>query len=309
MNDIYKIAEGLRQSIYGKSANRFINYFKAVWPIVEPKQTLELNWHHGLIAEYLEACASLEIKRLIINIPPRYTKSNLITVTFPTWMWIKNPEKRFIFSSYSQSLSTKHSVDRRAILESDFYKKGFGNIFTLATDQNVKTEFQNDKRGVMVATSMGGSVTGKGGDFVIIDDPHNPKGAESDAQRNAVIESFDRTFSTRLNDKKNGVIIVVMQRLHEADLSGHLLSQGGWEHLKIPGVSTQRTIYTYPKSRITKIREANDILHPSRESEIQIKAQKVALGVHSTSANNSSPASDRTRPLIQPAAMSSLSCL
>ncbi len=130
----------------------------------------------------------------------------------------------------------------------------------------------------MVSTSMTGTATGRGCDFLIVDDPLNPKQAESELQRESANEAFDRTFSTRLDDKDNGVIIVIMQRLHENDLSGHLLAQGGWEHLKIQGVSQEKKTFLFPLTGKTKTVEAGEILHPERENEQQIQAQKTTLG-------------------------------
>lgn len=270
--------EQTEEAVYSKAENILINFFKPCWDVLEPNNPILKNWHQTLISEYLEACYKREITRLIINIPPRYTKSTLVSVVFPVWAWVKSPHIRFIFASYAQTLATQHSVNRRNIIESPWFQRGYGKRFKLSTDQNVKTEFQNNHRGVMTATSILGSATGKGGDFIIIDDPHNVKGSESDVQREAIITQFDRTFSTRLNDKKTGVMIVVMQRLHQRDLSGHLLSLGGWEHLKIKGVEEERKVYSFPITKRTIIRNPGEILHPEREDEKEIEKQKRALG-------------------------------
>lgn len=253
-------------------------FFGYSWSILEPETPILFNWHHELIIEHLTACYTREIKRLIINIPPRYAKSSLVSVCFPAWAWISQPHLRFMFSSYSQSLSTKHSVDRRTVIESDWYQRGWSDKFSLAKDQNVKTEFQNDKRGVMIGTSMHGSATGKGANFIVIDDPHNPKGAESEVQRQSVLDAFDRTFSNRLNNKDKDVIILVSQRLHEKDLTGHLLEKGGWEHLKIPGVEPTKKTYIFPITQKTITRETGSLLHEDRENDVQIQVQKKALG-------------------------------
>lgn len=273
-----KILADLEKEIANRSATDLKLFFKKTWPLVEPNKSLLWNWHHELIAEYLHACTIGQIKRLIVNIPPRYTKSNLISVSFPTWLWIKRPELRFIFTSYSQSLSTKHNTDRRMIIESNWYRGNYSKSVQISTDQNMKTEFQNTHRGHMIATSMTGTATGKGCDYLVIDDPLNARQAESDTFRNSVNESFDRTFSTRLDDKKNGVIIVVMQRLHQNDLTGHLLEQGGWEHLKIQGVSQENKIYSFPISKKEKEFKAGELLHEARENQTEIESQKINLG-------------------------------
>ena len=268
----------INSDIYAKSLNNFSAYFNSIWDILEPDKPLLWNWHHRLICEYLEACYLGQFKRLIINMPPRYTKSNLITVAFPTWIWKRDPRKRFICASYSQSLSTKHSVDRRGIIESQWYRDMPGKKFKISTDQNMKTEFQNDQRGVMIASSIKGTLTGKGCDILIVDDPQSPKLAQSEIERNNVNLAFDRTISTRLDDKENGVMIIVMQRLHENDLTGHLIAKGGWEVLKIPGIETKGSTYLFPLSHKIKERKPNQILHEAREDLPKLMAQKQALG-------------------------------
>ena len=248
------------------------------WDILEPGTEFLPNWHIDLLCEYLEACNSRQIKRLIINVPPRYFKSGLVNVIFPTWVWLNNPSERFISTSYAQNLSTLHSVSRRRIFESDRFQHYFGDRFRMTTDQNVKTEYENDKRGRMVATSVGGTVTGKGGNIILFDDPHNPKQAVSDVQRQVAIDYMDMTLSTRLDDKKNGVIILVMQRLHEKDLTGHLLAKGGWEHVNLPCISTRKQIITSPISKKIITRPRGHILWESREGKHELEQVKRDLG-------------------------------
>jgi predicted phage terminase large subunit-like protein len=254
------------------------NFIKSAWPILEPKNQYVHNWHIDLITEHLEAVSQGQIKRLIVNIPPRYMKSLCVSVMWPVWSWIKSPEMRWIFSSYSQSLSTKHSVDRRQLIQSDWFQKRWQSRFMLAEDQNQKTEFLNSKRGHMVSTSVGGTVTGKGADIIVVDDPHNPLEASSEVLRKKAIEFFDQTLTTRLDNKKEGSIVVVMQRLHEEDLTGHLGEQKTWTHLSVPAVFEAKTIYSFPVSK--KIIEFNegDVLFNERESSEDLKKQKAALG-------------------------------
>lgn len=268
--------KGLKEAVsldYKLSESRLDAFIDSGWEVLEPKTKLLWNWHHDLICEHLEAVYDGEINRLIINIPPRYTKSIITSVLFPAWCWARDPSLRFMFASYSQSLSTKHSTDRRTIIESEWYQTGWGSAVKLSSDQNVKTEFVNEARGHMVATSMLGTAIGKGGTYIIIDDPHDPKIAESELRRNATIEAFDRTFTTRLDDKKNGKIIIIMQRLHENDLTGHLLRQGGWDHIMVPAIAERKTIVKFPSGR-TLVREPGDILHPERDDAKAIEGQR-----------------------------------
>lgn len=264
-----------------KAEQNLSDYIKQAWTVIEPGREYMHNWHIDAICEYLEAVKAGQITRLIINQPPRSMKSISVTVMFPTWMWIDWPESRWLFASYSASLSTKHSLDRRTIMQSEWYQTRWGDRFAFAGDQNLKTEYSNDKRGTMIATSVGGTATGKGGDFVIVDDLHNPEGAESDTERETAIRFFDQTLSTRLDDKKAGVIIVVMQRLHEKDLTGHLLAEiGGYEHLKLQGIANAKTVIHFPVSGKEIIREQDHIMWPEREDEKAHEAAKKALGTY-----------------------------
>lgn len=270
----------LEQANYAKAEKSLFHYFKCAWTTLEPSTSFLSNWHQGLISEYLTACRLRQISRLIINIPPRYTKSILVSVCLPTWVWITSPSDRFLAASYSQSLSTKHSVDRRRLLQSPWYQQAWADRFELMGDQNVKTEFENSKRGHMVATSIKGTATGKGGNWILIDDPMDTSQAESEAERTAANEAFDAKFTTRLDDKKSGVIIIIMQRLHSLDLTGHVLAKGeNWEHLKIPAIEDEgRKVYSFPISGRSVVRTEGDVLHPEREDKDQIENQKRSMG-------------------------------
>lgn len=254
------------------------SFAQRAWEVLEPGKPLLWNWHHDAICEYLTAVRRGEVKRLIINIPPRYMKSILVSVCFPAWVWVEDARKRFLCTSYAQTLSTKHSVDRRMLIESAWYQRAWGHRFGLSSDQNVKTEFSNDKRGHMIATSMSGSATGKGGDYLLVDDPHDTTIAESDIQREQTVEDFRLKFSSRLDDKKKGAMIIVMQRLHEKDLTGEMLREGGWEHLKVQGQAEKKTVIVFPLSKRKVVREPGDILHEEREGLAELTAQKKAMG-------------------------------
>lgn len=266
--------------LYAKCERNFLAYFIWSWNVLEPSQELKLGWHHEIIAEYLQATFTGQIKRLIINMPPRYGKSNLCSVAFPTWAWVNEPSLRFLFTSYSGSLSTKHSVDRRTLIESAWYQYAWKHKFKMATDQNVKTEFANNKRGHMIASSMGGTATGKGGKFLIVDDPHDTTDVISNTMRDSTIQDFDQKFTSRLDDKINGVIILVMQRLHDQDLTGHLLKQGGWEHLKIPAIACKTKTYSFPISKREHTFNEEEILHPAREPQEILERTKKEMGTY-----------------------------
>lgn len=214
-----------------RSGSRDLRAFvKEAWPIVDPSP-LVWGWHMDAICDHLQALARGHIKRLIINIAPRHSKSTLFSILWPAWMWTSAPSEQFFFLSYAAELSVEHSVKCRQVIESAWYRERFSPSWALKADQNVKHDFQNTANGRRFATSIGGSLTGKGGDIVAIDDPLNAKDAHSAAKREEARRTVDEVIATRLNDRERGRAGLIMQRLHADDPTGHLLRQGGWEHL------------------------------------------------------------------------------
>jgi predicted phage terminase large subunit-like protein len=263
---------------YALAEKSLAAYCKAAWDVIEPATNLKWNWHHDLICEYLTAVSMGQIKRLLINVPPRSMKSIIVSVCYPTWRWIRDPHRRFICASYSQSLSSKLSRNRRSLIESPWYQAAWADRYALSHDQNVKSEFANDRHGYMIATSILGTATGKGCNDLIVDDPHDTTGAASDKKRETTIETFDQKFTTRLDDKEKDNIIVIMQRLHEKDLTGHILAKGGYTQVCIPQIAETQTTIVFPITKKEKIREENSLLHPAREGEIEIAEAKKTLG-------------------------------
>lgn len=253
----------------------FTSFIQKVFTTVDPNNEYLYNWHIGLIAEYLIACQKGEIKRLIINIPPRHLKSISVAVAFPAWLLGHNPSEQIMCASYASALSKKHSMDCRHVIQSEWYKELFPKTL-LVDDQNTQTKFVTTERGYRMATSVGGTTTGEGGNFLIVDDLHNAMQAESDIERMNANNWFDRSFSTRLNDKKKGCIIAIMQRLHTHDLTGHLMTKGGWELLKLPLIAEENE--SWNKGNILKKRNIGDLLHEERMSPKEIELQKIDLG-------------------------------
>ena len=219
-----------------------------------------------MLCEYLALVKQRKVLRLIVNVPPRTAKSTIATICFPCWTWTSEPGHGFLCSSYSRELSTEHSVARRNLITSSWYQSLWGNRFKLAADQNLKTQFDNDRRGQMISTSVGGTATGKGGDTLIVDDPLSADQALSDAERKTANEWFDGTLRTRLNDPGTGAIVVIMQRLHELDLTGFLLATEAdqWTHIKIPLEAEGLERWTYPVSGTVHQRQLGDVLQSER---------------------------------------------
>lgn len=178
-------------------------------------------------------------------------------------------------ASYSSALSLKHSLDCRRVITAPWYQALFPEV-KLSRDQNQKHKFMTTERGFRFATSVGGTITGEGGNFLIIDDPLNSAQGMNKHWREHANNWFDHTFASRLNDKHNGVIILVMQRLHQHDLTGHLLAKGGWQHLCLPAVAPANAIYKFGKTY--KKVKAGDLLHPGRENAALIERAKIELG-------------------------------
>lgn len=266
--------------LYDALLRRDLSAFtQKVFNTVSPNAVYKHNWHIDAISEYLTACSRGEITRLIINMPPRMMKSISVSVAWPAWLLGNNPAERIMCASYANTLSLALSQDCRLVCESEWYKNIFPE-FELAADQNTKSKFQTTMRGARFATSTGSSSTGMGGNFLIVDDPVDPKRAASERLRNAANTWFRQTFSTRLDDKEKGVIVVVMQRLHQDDLSGNLLKDGGWEHLCLPWEATNKTVIFFPTSKIKFLRKKGDILHEQRINSQQIEKEKKNLGTY-----------------------------
>jgi len=212
-------------------------FTKSSWQAIEPGRDFYDNWHIDAVSDHLQAVVEGDIKRLIINIPPRHMKSISVAVALPAWAWTIQPEKKFLYASYAGSLSIRDSVKCRRLLDSRWYKEHFGETFKLTSDQNQKQRFENNKTGARIATSVDGALTGEGGDIIVIDDPHNVRESESSTVREGVLEWWDQAMQTRLNDPKTGAFIIIMQRVHENDLTGHILSNelgDEWDHLCLP---------------------------------------------------------------------------
>jgi predicted phage terminase large subunit-like protein len=263
-------------------------FVREAWSILEPVSTLVWNWHLELICEYLTLIRDGEFKNvcgqdfegIIFNVPPRTMKSLLITVFFPIWVWTTKPSRRFMFVSYSEKLSTQHSIFRRSIIESEWYQKEWGGVFTLSRDQNVKSHYENSSRGAMFSTGMQATATGMGGDVLIFDDPLNPEQAISQVEREAVNLRFDTTFRSRINDPAKGVKIIIMQRLHELDLTGHVLARESsrWKHVSLPAVAEKDTTWNSPSGKLLMTQKPGDLLWSARLPQSFLDSQRVGMG-------------------------------
>jgi predicted phage terminase large subunit-like protein len=257
-------------------------YIEQAWPVLEPGTPFVPGFHIDAIADHLEAITHGHLQRLLINIPPRHMKSLAVAVFWPTWEWLHAPHRRWLFASYAQALSIRDSLKCRRLIDSPWYRARWGHVYQLTSDQNLKQRFENNRTGYRIATSVGGMVTGEGGDRIVVDDPHNVRDAPSDAVRTRTLQWWDQAMSTRLNDPRTGAFVIVMQRVHQQDLAGHVLEQGGYEHLCLPAeFDGRKTVtlcgWTDPRT------EAGELLWPERFTRVDLDALKRQLGSYGAS--------------------------
>jgi predicted phage terminase large subunit-like protein len=232
---------------------------------LNPQAAIATNWHLEVIAAKLTAVQRGEIRRLIINLPPRHLKSLMASVALPAWCLGHDASAQILCVSYAQDLADKLARDCRGIMMSPWYRKLFPT--RLAPHRQAVQEFITTRQGYRLATSTGGVLTGRGADIILIDDPLKPEEALSDAQRRAANEWFSHTLYSRLNDKRNGAIVIIMQRLHEDDLVGHVMAQEPWEVVRFPAIAEENEVHqieTIWGPRCFR-RPRGEALHPDRE--------------------------------------------
>lgn len=216
---------------------KLIDFAEVFWPVIEPGRPFVRGWAIEAVCDHLEAVTAGHIRKLLINVPPGLMKSLSTNVLWPAWEWgPKNrPDLRYIGASYSQDLTIRDNRRCRQIIESREYQEMFGDRFHLVDDQNAKVRYDTDKRGFKIATSVGGLSTGERGDRFVIDDPHNVKTAESETKLDEAAQWLTEVVPTRVNDIDKSAFIVIMQRVHERDVSGLILAaELGYTHLCLP---------------------------------------------------------------------------
>ncbi len=281
LEDVEK--ELLERRAAAKSLHEFV---KQAWPWVEGGREFVDGIHIKIICEHLEALYRGEIRNLLVNIPPRFCKSTLVSVMFPAWVWIQNPSLQFLYVSYALNLSMRDSVRCRRVIESPWYQSRWGHIFQLAGDQSTKIRFDNTKLGYRIATSVDGTLTGEGGDFLICDDPNNIRDERSETSFDSAIEWFTQVFSTRMNDPKTGRKVVIQQRAGQNDISGHILAneKEDWVHVCLPFEfeperkcktiilpSTNGKVWEDPRTK------RGELLWPQRQGPEELRLLKKAL--------------------------------
>lgn len=266
-------------------------FVKYMWSIVEPGVKFQDAWHIKAICDHLQALTmgpghpfyepekhdATFFRNLLINVPPGHAKSLIVCVFWPAWVWIKWPACRFMFGSYADSLSIRDSVKCRDLIRSPKYRQSFGITWSLSDDMDQKSRFINTMKGYRIATSVGGSGTGERADIICVDDALNAIQAESEVFRVRANDWWNITMSTRDADPKTSRRVCVMQRLHEMDLAGTIIKQGGYEHLMLaaefdPARKCKTKIYEDPR------KVAGELLWPNVYGPQEIAEKKKALG-------------------------------
>ena len=285
-----------------------------MWSVVEPVPFMD-GMHIECICDHLEAVSRGDIRRLIINIPPRHSKSLLVSVMWPMWHWLHNPAEQWLFSSYAHNLSMRDSVKSRRIFQSNAYQEllmEYQPDLVLVGDQNTKIKFENSENGYRLATSVDGANTGEGGGIVVVDDANNIKDGESVTKRTAVNLWWDEVMPTRLNDPKTGAFVIIMQRSHEDDLSGHILAREAedWVHVCLParyeGENRIRTTLMNWDDPRTK---EDEPLCPERFGDTELKALEKSLGTFGTAGQLQQRPAPRGGGMMKVANMSIISAI
>jgi predicted phage terminase large subunit-like protein len=239
------------------------------------------SWHIGAICAHLEAVTAGQIPKLLVNIPPGCSKSLLACVFWPVWEWTRDPRVRWFFASYDQRLSTRDSVRCRTLIESRWFQARWGHQFVFQDDQNQKTYYETDRGGYRLATSTGGHGTGEHPDRIVVDDPHNVEGAESAAERRAALDWWDQTMSTR-GVSRDARRVIIMQRLHQEDLAGHVLGQGGWVHLCLPMRFEKGRMAATPLGWNDPRVAEGELLTPGQFPDAKVREMEQTLGSYGT---------------------------
>ena len=250
---------------------------------LNPTLTMSESPHLRILAAKLaDTLLGRGPKRLIINLPPRSLKSISVSVAAVAWLLGSDPTKQIMCASYGQDLADKHARDARTIMNSAFYQRIFPGT-RLSSQRTAVNDFATTKNGFCMATSVGGVLTGRGGNVLILDDPLKPDEALSETKRAAVIEWYKNSALSRLNSKEDGIVIIVMQRLHQDDLVGHVLENDeNWEVLSFPAIAEERQEYTVKTvlGSYTFKREIGDVLDPSRESLATLRQVQIDIGTY-----------------------------
>jgi predicted phage terminase large subunit-like protein len=264
--------------------NDLMSFIERSFLELNPEARFSSSPYLERMASKLELCRRGKLRRLIVNLPPRSLKSHSVSVAFVASMLGHDPAAQIICASYGQDLADKHARDCRTLMSSSFYQSVFPGT-RLSADKRSVNEFETTRHGFRMSTSVGGVLTGRGAEMIILDDPQKPDSAMSATERKSVNDWYDNSLLSRLNSKEEGSIIIVMQRLHQDDLVGHVLEQGDWEVLSFPAIAEQDETFEIESvfGRRQFQRREGEALHPERESLETLKNIRATIGEYNFS--------------------------
>ena len=249
--------------------NSLAAFTETTFKELNPAVPYARNWHIEAMCWHLEQVAAGRCQRLILCLPPRSLKSFVGSVAFPAWVLGRDPTRKLVHISYSADLAAKLTGDFRRTIEMSVYRGLFPRL--QLKGKNTETEQRTTAGGQRYATSVGGTMTGRGGDIIVIDDPIKADDVMSDAERTKVNNSFRNTVISRLDNKNTGAIVIIMQRLHDDDLVGNLTADDdhGWTVVNIAAIATEDCSYRISnlRHRMYHHRKVGDLLDPSREPQ------------------------------------------
>lgn len=298
-DEIARIVERQLTQLQAERLRRDLRSFVyEAWSYVEPKKYIS-NWHIDAVCDHLAYVTFGDIRNLIINQPPRTTKSLMVSVLWPVWHWLILPKTQFMFASYAQDLAIRDAVKSRRLIESAWFRERYSHLFFLDPADNRKHRYVNNVGGHRISTSVGGKTTGEGGDILGVDDPHNMQDVYSEKMRHSALSWWDNSMRSRLNDPIRGQKVLNGQRSHDNDLFGHVLAteEKRWVVLMLPmEFDPERKCITYlnPKGRKPDIERGiffqdprtkrGEMLNPKRFGREESKAERAAMSVRDYSA-------------------------
>jgi predicted phage terminase large subunit-like protein len=251
-------------------------FVERVFRTLAPTDELERAPYLEALCDHLAGAASGDIKRLLITIPPRHLKTITASVALPAWVLGHNPSKQIVSLCYAETLARKYSDQFRSVMRSGWYAHVFPHTAASIT-KDTATELKTRQQGSRLGTTLGGAVTGFGGDMLIIDDLLKGESVNSAADRERVQNFYSNTLMSRLNNKAEGSIIAIQQRLHEDDLAGHLLNIGGFVHLNLPAIAEEIQVFALSNGRTWR-REVGDVLKPKSEPMSVLNELRAGMG-------------------------------
>lgn len=291
-------ARNNKRNLFTKPDISLMDFVLGAWSTIEPGKEFVPNWSIEVIVQHLEQVSLGNIKRLLINVPPRHSKSIICSILWPVWEWTFNPSSQWLSVSNTSPLAIKFASKSRRLINSPWFQARWGHRFKLLKEQNAKSRYENNYEGIRFGTGITSSIIGENADRIIVDDPHDAKKVESDDVRQNILDCYDLSVSTRLNNA-NASIVVIGQRVHENDLFAHLIETKEFEHLFLPTYYEETNPCITSLGKVDKREKEGELLWPERFDEKVIARAKKTLQIYGFSAQHQQRPTPRTGGLFK----------